>query len=95
MDDALFRPPPESATVRFLDRINAAHGLFLSSYHDLYTWSINNIDLFWDAVWDVTQILGHKGTHVVDNTALPPSNPAWFVSNERVLLHRSSRTPGS
>ena len=95
MNDALYLPQPESAIARFLDHINAGHRLLLSSYHDLYQWSINNIDLFWDAVWDATHIQGHKGAHVVDNTALPPSNPPWFVSVERVPPFPLIPDPGS
>lgn len=77
---ALFTPtsPETSATFRFLHRINVEHSLALSSYHDLYKWSTENIDKFWNAVWDATDILGVKGRHVVDPAALPPENPAWF-----------------
>lgn len=63
----------------FRARINAAHGLSLSTYHELYKWSTENIDLFWSAVWDDTGIVGHKGGHVVDREAQPPENPAWFT----------------
>jgi len=45
----------------------------LRDYHDLYTWSITNIDKFWSLVWDFTNIIGYKGNHVVDSSALPPS----------------------
>ncbi|EJF61261.1 acetoacetate-CoA ligase [Dichomitus squalens LYAD-421 SS1] len=79
-DQALWTPtsPETSATFRFLNRINAEHSLALSSYYDLYKWSVENIDKFWSAVWDATEVVGHKGTHVVDTAAQPPANPAWF-----------------
>lgn len=78
---ALYTPSsPESARVSaFTRRINAAHGLSLSTYHELYKWSTENIDQFWSAVWDDTGIVGHKGGHVVDREAQPPENPAWFT----------------
>ncbi len=65
---ALYTPSfPESARVSsFMRRINAAHGLSLTTYHELYKWSTENIDQFWSAVWDDTGIVGHKGSHVVD-----------------------------
>jgi acetoacetyl-CoA synthetase len=83
----LYRPPnPEAAaTFRFLNRININFGLSLASYHDLYTWSTAHIDNFWSAVWDGTDVIGHKGNHVVDTTALPPANPPWFGSHPNVL----------
>ncbi|OJT03733.1 Acetoacetyl-CoA synthetase [Trametes pubescens] len=78
---ALYTPSfPESARVSsFMGRINAAHGLSLTTYHELYKWSTQNIDQFWSAVWDDTGIVGHKGSHVVDREAQPPENPAWFI----------------
>jgi acetoacetyl-CoA synthetase len=84
----LFRPshPEHSATFRFLARINQSLGLSLVSYSDLYKWSIDNIDLFWSSVWDYTDILGEKGANVVQNDALPPSNPAWYVAR-RFAFH--------
>ncbi|KAG5724342.1 Acetoacetyl-CoA synthetase [Termitomyces sp. T112] len=79
-DEPLYRPlhPEDSATFRFLTRVNAITGLSLKSYQELYSWSITNIDDFWSAVWDETKIIGYKGDHVVDTTATPPLNPLWF-----------------
>jgi acetoacetyl-CoA synthetase len=78
---ALYQPPnPESsATFRFLARVNATFSLSLTSYSDLYTWSTTNIADFWRLVWDETKIIGYRGNHVVDRSALPPANPAWFA----------------
>ncbi|RDB22609.1 Acetoacetyl-CoA synthetase [Hypsizygus marmoreus] len=79
-DAPLYQPknPEESATFRFLARINSTLGLSLKSYHDLYIWSTTHIDDFWGAVWDFTNIIGDKGSHVVERSALPPHNPPWF-----------------
>ncbi|KZT12742.1 acetoacyl-CoA synthetase [Laetiporus sulphureus 93-53] len=78
--DALYNPPaPDlSRTFQFLRRVNAKHGLTLSSYYDLYQWSTTNIDDFWSEVWDDTGVVGTKGEHVVDTVALPPASPPWF-----------------
>ncbi|KAH9482673.1 Acetoacetyl-CoA synthetase [Psilocybe cubensis] len=76
----LFLPqdPVSSPVFRFLQRVNSAHALALASYFDLYIWSTARLDAFWDLVWDETNIIGVKGSHVVDNTALPSANPLWF-----------------
>ncbi|KAF8165335.1 acetoacetyl-CoA synthetase [Crassisporium funariophilum] len=68
-----------SATAHFLNQINSVHGLNLQSYHDLYKWSTTDLESFWGMVWDQTNIIGEKGTHVVDNNALPSANPVWFA----------------
>ncbi|KAH9899837.1 acetoacyl-CoA synthetase [Cubamyces lactineus] len=93
---ALYAPssPETSHVVRFMSRINADYGLSLNTYHDLYNWSTQNIDLFWSTVWDDTAIVGHKGSHVVDTSASPPENPPWFTEArvnyaENMLRERS------
>lgn len=87
VDDApLWTPPnPESTrTYTLLRSVNTRHQLSppLKTYTDLYQWSIDHVDLFWDAVWDETGIVGEKGeggmVHVVDTTKKPCDNPAWF-----------------
>lgn len=96
-DDApLWTPPNPSITRTYalLRSINALHHLEppLKTYADLYQWSIDHVDLFWDAVWDETGIIGEKGkgggeggaegkgggVHVVDTTKKPCDNPEWF-----------------
>lgn len=80
---------------KFVLRTNKTHALSLASYEDLYNWSIDHTDLFWGDVWDDTGVVGHKGNHVVDTTALPPANPPWFSEAklnwaENMLQCRSS-----
>ncbi|KIK68140.1 hypothetical protein GYMLUDRAFT_36974 [Collybiopsis luxurians FD-317 M1] len=97
MSSLLYRPQnSNTATNRFLDRINTQYRLSLSSYSDLYLWSTQHIHLFWDSVWDFTEIIGTKGTNVVDPNAKPAENVPWFPGSrlnwaENMLHHRSSR----
>jgi acetoacetyl-CoA synthetase len=79
-DAPLYEPPnPEtSRTFQFARRVNAKYQLALDSYSDLYKWSTTQIDDFWGAVWDETEVIGEKGGHVVDRTAKPAANPTWF-----------------
>lgn len=91
-DNPLYQPPSPGTTptFRFLDSVNRSFSLDLRDYHELYTWSVQNIDKFWSLVWDHTNIIGHKGDHVVDNSALPSANPPWLASPRSSL---SSLTP--
>lgn len=79
LDTPLYQPssPENTPTFRFLDFVNQSYSANLRDYHDLYTWSITNIDKFWSLVWDYTNVIGYKGNHIVDSSALPPSNPPW------------------
>lgn len=92
----LYAPPDPKATrcFAFLDKVNARYNTSLESYHDLYTWSTEHIDLFWSLVWDDVTVIGDKGNHVVDNQAVPAANPSWFQEArlnwaENMLLCRS------
>lgn len=97
---SLFTPDDPHGTsrlFRFLREVNEKHGLKLESYQDLYQWSTSHIDLFWSDAWDHTQIIGNKGTHVVDTTATPAKNPGWFSASavnfaENLLRNRSPDT---
>jgi hypothetical protein len=97
---SLFSPnDPYNTTrlFRFLREVNDKHGLRLESYQDLYQWSISDIDRFWSHVWDHTGIIGDKGNHIVDTTATPAKNPAWFSGAavnyaENLLSNRSPST---
>ncbi|KAG2013636.1 acetyl-CoA synthetase [Coprinopsis cinerea AmutBmut pab1-1] len=79
-DSPLWAPanPEISATLRLIARVNTTFAQNLSSYHDLWKWSTTNIDDFWSIIWDETKVVGHKGSSVVDATALPSHNPVWF-----------------
>jgi acetoacetyl-CoA synthetase len=80
-ESPLFQPvnAESSATFRFLRRVNSVHGLDLQSYLDLYKWSTAHLDAFWGMVWDETNVIGDKASHVVDNDALPLANPVWYA----------------
>lgn len=79
-ESPLYVPPDPKAArcFQFLDKINTEHGIALQSYADLYAWSTAHLDLFWGRVWDEVAIIGYKGSHIVDNDAVPQVNPPWF-----------------
>ncbi|CAE7229238.1 unnamed protein product [Rhizoctonia solani] len=77
--------PAESSgtrTTQFMRKVNAKYGLSLSSYHQLWSWSTENLVEFWDLVWEDTNIIGDRGTHVIDRSALPADNPDWFIGSQ-------------
>ncbi|NIO38554.1 acetoacetate--CoA ligase, partial [Candidatus Bathyarchaeota archaeon] len=47
----------EQANVtRFIKFVNERHGFKFSSYDELYKWSIDNIQDFWEAMWEFGKI---------------------------------------
>lgn len=56
--------------------MNEREGLKLETYEDLYKWSVQDIDKFWDCVWDETGVIGTKSggpVSSVHDTSCPRS----------------------
>lgn len=57
--------PESTAMYQFLQRVNKAHGLQLSSYQELHQWSVENINEFWQDVWEFVGVRAQgKATRV-------------------------------
>ncbi|MDQ2692047.1 MAG: acetoacetate--CoA ligase, partial [Chloroflexota bacterium] len=81
---------------RFLHKVNTRHQLHLSSYADLYRWSVDQIPDFWASVWDFAEIrASQEYEQVVDDlTAFPGAQ--WFPTArlnfaENLLRYRDDR----
>ena len=63
---------------RFIEQVNARHGLSLASYSELYQWSVENIPQFWAEVWDFAEIkYSQRYDLVVDDLTKFPG-AKWF-----------------
>lgn len=76
MTDILWTPSPAavaaSAILDFCAFVNKRHGTSLRHSDDLYAWSVAEIDLFWDAVWDFCGVIGSKGqTRLASPSSMP------------------------
>jgi len=64
---------------RFINFVNKKYGLQISSYDELYRWSIENIQDFWASMWEFGEIkASHKYNVVVDDLAKFPG-AKWFI----------------
>ncbi len=88
----------ENANItQFMNSINGQYSLNLSSFDDLYKWSIENIEDFWAAMWDFGDIVAsQRYNSVVDDlTKLPGAK--WFPNAklnfaENLLKYRDDST---
>jgi acetoacetyl-CoA synthetase len=48
--------PQSTAMHRYLQAVNQSHDLRMSTYSALHQWSIENIDAFWQSVWNFVGI---------------------------------------
>jgi len=69
----------QANVTRFISFVNEKHGLEITSYDDLYKWSIENIQDFWAAMWEFSEIkASHKYETVVDDLSKFPG-AKWFI----------------
>ncbi len=51
----------------FINELNHRHGLQLKNYEDVYQWSINELESFWEGVWDICGVIGKRGEQTLVN----------------------------
>jgi len=74
-------PDPSSTHMAaFMQEVNRKYGVDLTSYDNLYRWSINNIAEFWGEVWDFTEVTASKPYDEVSETLLYLT---WWYSGLR------------
>ncbi len=82
MSKLLWEPSEErirqTNMTKFINFVNEKHALKLTSYDELYQWSIDNIPDLWADVWEFTQIKASRGyDQVVDDLSKFPG-AKWF-----------------
>ena len=79
--DLLWAPPPERAErtrlAEFTRFAEARTGRSLSGYADLWTWSVTELEEFWQAVWDFFEVRSSaRHTAVLESREMPGAR--WF-----------------
>ena len=83
-EQPLWRPDPSADTeiMRFARVCAARGGVDLPDYAALHRWSLDNVEAFWDAVWDDAGLIGDKGDTILENPTKMPG--AAFFPNARI-----------
>ena len=77
--------------------VNKKYAIELSNYRDLYNWSVNEINHFWEAVWSFgNPVVSKEYQHVVDDDSKMPG-AKWFSGArlnfaENLLRRRDNHT---
>lgn len=66
---------------KFIAQINSKYQTKLNSFQELHTWSIDNSELFWDELWGFCDVIGDKGTQILENKNLMPG-AVWFSDSK-------------
>ncbi|KAG0313812.1 hypothetical protein BGZ99_008578 [Dissophora globulifera] len=67
---------------KFRAMVNQKYSLTLADYDDLWQWSVDEIQDFWTAVWEYTQVIASTPPtgSVVDGSVSMDTFPEWFSS---------------
>src|SRR4051812_5134691 len=54
----------------------AVRGYAFRSYHDLWAWSISDVEAFWSSIWEYFEVSGKRGQEVLPDKGMPGAR--WF-----------------
>jgi acetoacetyl-CoA synthetase len=82
MSTPLWIPSPDriarSNLTRFINSVNATHQLQFNDYRELYQWSIDHPDLFWNHLWDFCNVRARLRATTVLSDADQMPGATWF-----------------
>ena len=78
----LWQPPAHFKTnsnlQKYIDWLKQNRNLTFANYEDLWQWSVNNLEDFWESVWSYFQIgPEHSYLHVLPDRKMPGTK--WFT----------------
>ena len=81
--DILWAPPADvrehSRIGHYLRWLEEHRGLMFASYHDLWEWSVTDLDVFWTTIWEYFDV----GPPVVPSSTPAPALPARAMPGAR------------
>ncbi len=101
MTEPLWRPSAERIAAAnitaFIERANAAHGLALKDYGDLWRWSVDDIEGFWSLLWEFGGVIAETrgDTVLTDGDRMPGAQffPQARLNFAENLLRRRDDAP--
>ncbi len=101
MDQPLWTPSPERAAASnmaaFMRFVNGRYGVGASTFDELHTWSVNDRERFWHAIWKFCGVIAStQGDTLLENRDRMPG-AKWFpgarLNFAENLLRRRDRRP--
>jgi acetoacetyl-CoA synthetase len=95
--DVLWRPPVDvretSRIGDFLRYLERERGLVFPDYQSLWQWSVDDIPVFWRAVWDYFEVIGYTpATDTLPEPVMPGAR--WFPGARLNYAEHVLRMPG-
>lgn len=81
----------------FIDAVNHRYQLSITTYAELYEWSVTHSEAFWDSVWESTNLVASRKGSVVLENGESMLNARWFPAArlnfaENLLRYRDQQT---
>jgi acetoacetyl-CoA synthetase len=83
--EKLWEPSPESverATItRYMRWLKSERGLAFDDYHDLWRWSVDELEDFWSSIWEFFDVRASQPyDRVLSDRSMPGAS--WFSGSE-------------
>ena len=97
----LWEPSPEKVKqanmTDFMNKVNKRFGKNFTEYNQLYEWSVENIQDFWEFMWEYGDIIHSKKYDTILENPDKMPGAKWFVGSElnfaeNLLRYRDDRT---
>ena len=90
----LWEPDPdllrEAALTRYTQWLEAERGVRAHDYAELWAWSVENVEAFWESIWAYFDVAAEPGGRVLSSHAMPGAE--WFPRPASRTPHTSSAT---
>ncbi|TDB63515.1 acetoacetate--CoA ligase [Arundinibacter roseus] len=89
----------QSVLKKYMDWLFVKKGLFFRSYHDLWEWSVTDVEDFWESLWHFFQIKSHDTYFtVMERTEADMLHTRWFSRAtlnyaEHIFRHKTRDRP--
>ncbi|GAB3925613.1 acetoacetate--CoA ligase [Larkinella terrae] len=89
----------QSQLKRYLDWLFVKKGLYFRDYHDLWDWSVTDLEDFWQSIWQFFNVQSHRDyQEVIEKPASGMIGTRWFVGAtlnyaEHVFRNKTSERP--
>jgi len=94
----LWTPNPQKVSkyniTILMNSLSKKHGAPSNDEENFHKWTVENKELFWDFIWDESNLIGHKGKKILENPSKMPG-AKWFPDSqinyaENILRKRNS-----
>ncbi|MFT4608001.1 MAG: acetoacetyl-CoA synthetase [Urechidicola sp.] len=84
----------DALITKFIEDVNHQYSLSLSSFNELYDWSIDEKENFWSILWDFAKVVGDKGERIlIDEDDIEKAQ--WFPDAKLNFAENLLRPPSS